>query len=152
MGSISLAELGVMMSEPVPSSRSAIDHKVDDLLARWHDWHSGYKLTAGHSGVDSTCREALSDWSAYDRENGVTDAYSENQIMLAVDRAIDNVPDEPDRRWHTMILFEARNLWSQAEVWSSMRLPEDPEEFEVLRIEARNKLLIQLQREGCIGA
>lgn len=150
MGTTSVEECAAMtLAEP--PQKSALDTAVDDLLARWHDWRSGYSLTVGHSGVDSTCRDAESEWSAYDRENGVPDAYIENQIMLAVDRAVERIPDVP-RRWHLMILFEARNLYSGAAVWKSTHLPQDYAEFEVLRIEARNKLLVELRREGCIGA
>ncbi len=130
--------------------KTDIDSIVDDLLARWHEWRSGYTLTRGCTG-DATWRQAQSNWSSYDRDNGVPDAYLEDQIMRAVDRAADRVPNAP-QPWRTMIMIEARNAAVGAAVWSSMRLPQNAEELEVLRIEARNRLLVELQREGCVGA
>lgn len=130
--------------------KNDIDAILDDLLARWHSWRNNYTHERGYRGTDSTCRDAQSQWTFHDRSNGIYDDYIEGEIMKAVDRAVDRIPDEP-RCWHMMILVEARNLWSGNSVWSSMRLPESKEELQVLRIEARNKLLMELQREGCMG-
>jgi hypothetical protein len=130
--------------------KNEIDAIVDDLLSRWHSWRNGYTHERGFRGTDATSRDAQSAYHYHDRHSGVVDEYIERQIMQAVDRAIERVPDVP-LPWHLMILMEARNLWSGNAVWSSVRLPQDREEREVLRLEARNKLLIELQREGCIG-
>lgn len=129
--------------------KNEIDYLVDDLLSRWHSWRNGYTFARGFRGTDATCRDAQSQYHYRDRESGVVDEHIENEIMRAVDRAVERVPDRP-RPWHLLILFEARNLWSGQAVWSSMRLPAG-EELEVLRIEARSKLMMELQREGCIG-
>lgn len=131
-------------------SPSKIDAIIDDLLARWHDYRSGYALSKGHASSSASC-QAESDWSAYDRDNGVTDQAMERDIMRAVDRAIERIPNTP-HPWHTMICFEARNLWCEVAVWTSARLPNPKTpEFEVIRLEARAKLMVQLQREGCLG-
>lgn len=132
-----------------PPMKNEIDSIVDDLLARWHHWRNGYSHERGYRGTDATCRDAQSQWSFYDRSNGVYDDYIESEIMKGVDRAVDRIPDTP-RPWHLMILIEARNLASEYAVWSSVRLPTG-EELEVLRVEARNKLIVELHREGCIG-
>ena len=130
--------------------RSDIDDIVDDLISRWHTWRSGYTLTKGFRSSDATCKDAQSQWTYHDRDNGVLDEQIETSIMRAVDRAVECIPNEP-MPWHSMILNEARNLASAAAVWTSPRLPKDREEFAVLRLEARNKLLVELQRQGCIG-
>ena len=41
-------------------------------------------------------------------------------------------------------------LGGRREVWSSVRLPRGLEQ-EILRVEARNKLLVELRREGLLG-
>lgn len=126
-----------------------VDAVLDDLLSRWHSWRSGYTLTRGFRGRDSTCSEAQSQWTYHDRMNGVYDEHIEQTIMHAVDRAVERIPDHP-RQWHMVILIEARNLWAGNAVWSMVRLPAG-EELEILRMEARNKLAMELRREGCIG-
>lgn len=130
--------------------QSDIDAICDDLLSRWHSWRNNYTHERGFRASDATCRDAQSSYHWHDRNNGQVDEHIEREIMKGVDRAVDRIPDEP-RPWHMMILVEARNLWSGHRVWSSMRLPKDDEELLVLRIEARNRLLMELQREGCIG-
>jgi hypothetical protein len=131
--------------------KNEIDAICDDLLSRWHSWRNNYTHERGYSASDSTCRDAQSAYHYHDRSNGSVDAQIERQIMEGVDRAIDRIPDRP-RPWHMLILIEARNLWSGHAVWHSARLPEsDTEDFKVLRIEARNKLIVELHREGCVG-
>ena len=134
----------------ITSQMSDIDYIVDDLLARWHIWKNADRPAQGYRSTDATCRDAQSQWSYHDRDNGTLDAQIERETMKAVDRAVGRVPNHP-RQWHTAISIEARNLVAMAEVWNSMRLPTDREELAVLRLEARNMLTIELRREGCIG-
>lgn len=139
--------------EPLPPRETApqaspLDQRINGLLIAWHEWRAGYSLGCGYSGSDATCRDfrAPTHW---DWRNGAMEARAEDQIMRGVDRAIDRVPNTP-RRWQTVIQFEARDLHSGARVWSSPMLPRDQAELEVLRIEARNRLLRELQREGVL--
>lgn len=127
-----------------------IDWIIDDLLARWHRHSEGYRLAKGFSSSDSTCREARSNWSPYDRDNGVPEAELERSTVESVGRAIYRIPDAP-RPWRHMIHIEARNLAVGVAVYSSPRLPQNRDEREVLRIEARNKLAKELMEEGCVG-
>lgn len=135
--------------KPVQVARQAlspVDAELNDLLSRWHEYRHGYRAARGHSGANAACRDAGSG-SAWDWLNGAEDARAEQQIMRGVDAAVERVPDEP-RHWRTAIQFEARNLHSGAAVWLSNRLPRDRGEREVLVLEARNRLLLELRREG----
>jgi hypothetical protein len=127
---------------------SPLDQRIDGLLLAWHEWRSGYRLGRGYSGSDSTCQDyrAPTHW---DWKNGAAQDRAEEEIMRGVGRAIERVPNDP-RRWRHAIEIEARNLFAGASVWSSPALPDDPAELEVLRIEARTRLMIELQREGVL--
>lgn len=129
--------------------RNDIDAIVDDLLSSWHQWKSGYQHTRGHAGASATCKNfnAPTHW---DWQNGAADDHADLMRMRAVDQAVDKVPNDP-QPWNTMLQFEARTLCVGFSVFRSPRLPADPEEFEVLRLEARNMLLVLLQRSGMIG-
>jgi hypothetical protein len=127
----------------------AIAHRLDELLMMWHRHREGYKLSRGYADQDATCRDyrAPTHW---DWQNGATQARADALEVEAVDAAMELVPNTP-RRWNTALAFEARNLCSGAVVWTSPVLPKDREEREVLVLEARNLLLVQLLRAGVIG-
>lgn len=129
--------------------RNEIDFIVDGLLATWYAWRREYKMTRGYSGRDGTCRDyrAPGHW---DWKNGAAEARADDLVVHAVDRAIDRIPNVP-QRWNTAIQFEAMNLHSGAAVWTSPMLPRDKAERDVLVLEARNRLLVELRREGVIG-
>lgn len=122
------------------------DAELNDLLSRWHEYRHGYRAARGHSGSNAACRDAGSG-SAWDWINGAEEARAEQQIMRGVDAAVERVPDEP-RHWRTAIHFEARNLHSGAAVWLSPHLPQNRAEREVLVMEARNRLMLELRKEG----
>lgn len=126
--------------------RDDIDAILDDLLARWHKYTQGYRFSAGYSGVSSTTRNYQTP-THWDWGNGAVEDRMEKVQMQAVSEAIERVPNDP-RPWRTMIQFEARNLATAAQVWTSPRLPADKNEFEILRLEARNKALKELNKQG----
>ena len=125
-----------------------IDRILDDLLARWHHYSKHYRHTRGFNGKDNTCRDYAAP-THWDWHNGAEDDRAEQQIMRGVDAAVARVPNTPCA-WNLALQFEARNLASQYAVWNSPRLPQG-EELKILVLEARNKLLVELQREGAIG-
>lgn len=129
--------------------RSEIDYLLDGLLADWYKYSRGYRMTRGFSNQDSTCRDyrAPGHW---DWQNGASDEKAEKMVMRAVNDAIDRVPNDP-RRWNTAIQFEARNLHCGYSVWISPHLPRDKAEREVLVLEARTRLLIELRKGGVVG-
>ena len=123
----------------------AIDGKLNRLLACWYEWVRSYTHTRGYNAVDSTCRD-FSTPTHWDWHNGAEDERAEQERMRGVDRAIKKVPNTP-RPWRLALEFQAMNLYSESEVWSSPRLPKG-EELAVLRLEARNMLLRELQAAG----
>lgn len=125
--------------------KSEIDAIVDDLLARWHRWGRSEPVAAGYAGVSAMFRDTPSAWSAYDRDNEAEDT-AEAAIMQGVDAAIQRI----ENPWRLCIQFEARNLSSRAQVWSSKQLPSG-EALAVIKIEARSKLLRELHRDGLVG-
>ena len=133
----------------IVSAREDIDFTLDRLLAEWAEWRLRYRLTRGYSATDSTCRDyrAPGHW---DWKNGAADAKAEDMQVKAVDVAIERIPNTPER-WKTALEFNAMNLHSGAAVWISPMLPRSREEREILLIEARSRLLVELRREGIIG-
>lgn len=128
---------------------SDLDAIVNDLLARWHRWRTTYQHTRGYPASDATCR-GFSAPNHWDWLNGAADERADELLVQAVDNAVDRVPNTP-QPWNLALQFEARNLASRAKVWTSPRLPRDAGELQVLRLEARNRLLIELQRSGVLG-
>jgi len=140
------------MTRPAPRAtertRDPVAVRLDELLMMWHDHRTGYKLARGYAGQDATCRDyrAPTHW---DWQNGATQARADSLEVRAMDAAMEMVPNVP-RRWHTALAFEARNLSQGAQVWSSPVLPKG-EELEVLVLEARNRLLLELRKAGVMG-
>lgn len=126
--------------------KSEIDNIVDDLLSRWHRWRRGYQMTKGYSSVDAACRDHRSS-TRWDWLNGAEEDRADELVLKSVDAAVDRIAQP----WRTAIEFEARNLAAGCHVWSSPRLPTG-EALEVIKIEARNKLIVELHREGVVGA
>jgi len=128
---------------------SEIDAIIDDLLERWHEWKSGYRLSKGFSSSDATCKDFTTP-THWDWKNGAMEGRSDEIQMKGVDRAIERIPNHP-QPWNTALQFEARNLASSFAVWSSPRLPKDHDELNTLRMEARTMLIRELYRDGIIG-
>jgi hypothetical protein len=133
----------------IMSAREDFEFKIDRLLADWHQWRRSYRFTRGFSGSDGTCRDyrAPGHW---DWKNGAADAKADEMEMRAVDEAIERVPNTP-HRWKTALEFHAMNLHSGCAVWTSPVLPKTRAEREVLLLEARNMLLVELRRAGALG-
>lgn len=123
----------------------ALDGKLNRLLACWYEWVRSYTHTRGFNANDSTCRD-YSTPTHWDWRNGAEDERAEQERMRGVDRAIKKVPNSP-RPWRLALEFQAMNLYSDAAVWTSPRLPSGAE-LEVLTLEARNMLLRELQAGG----
>lgn len=126
-----------------------VDERLDGLLADWHEWRARYQLNAGHRSASPTTQDhrtpAHMDWW-----NGAEDARAEQEQMRTFDRAIGSIPNEP-HPWRLALEFNARNLAARITVWYSPRLPATREERDVLLLEARNKLLLELRRLGVMG-
>ena len=130
-------------------AKTTLDYRLDELLVLWHQHREGYQLNKGYSGHDATCKDYRSP-GHYDWKNGAADARADALEVAAVDEAMETIPNHP-RRWNTALCFEARNLSTGAAVWRSPVLPQNREELEVLVLEARNMLLLELRRAGALG-
>lgn len=137
-----------MTARDTPTA-AEVEAEVDALLIHWQRFADSYDIARGYGQASPMFRDTKSNWSPYDRDNGVVDQQAEQALARAVGHALFRVPNAP-HMWRTVLMFEARTLSGGFQVWNSPRLPHGYE-YEVLRLEARNKLLIELQREGCIG-
>lgn len=123
-----------------------INERLNDLLARWHAHCKGYSSGKGYPSSDLVCGQSKTS-SVWDSWNGAEDDLANRRIMEAFDAAIWKVP-----RPHLIALqFQARNLASRAQVWTSPLLPSDPMERGVMLMEARNFLLRELARAGVMS-
>lgn len=122
-----------------------IDVLLNDLLASWHKWASRYRYGKGYPAAAASCRPARASRQR-DDENGALDAAIEDSRMEAMDAAMSRVP-QPHL---TALQFQARNMATGNSVWISPRLPADQMERAVLTLEARNKLLKELSKDGVL--
>lgn len=122
-----------------------IQHLLSGLLADWHRYCLHTADRAGYAGRAAGFGQHRSS-SQYDWQNGVESELVDKRIMEGFDVAINRVPQP----WLTALQFEARNLAVRYQVWASPRLPADREEREVLILEARNRLLKELARDGVL--
>lgn len=126
--------------------QSDLDHLLNDLLAKWHRYCAGYSFGKGYPSSDVTCRQSRTS-KQYDYDNGAMDASVDQSIMEAFDAAMDTI----EQPWRTALSLQARNLHTGNSVWISPRLPADPIERGVLLMEARNKLLKVLAKDGVLS-
>lgn len=122
-----------------------IELVLNGLLADWHNWCHHTSDRAGPAGKSAVFGESRSN-SQYDWENGLESEAIDRRIMQGFDAAIQRIAQP----WLTALQFEARNLAVGYQVWASPRLPTDPNEREILILEARNKLLKELARDGVL--
>jgi len=122
-----------------------VDRLVDDLLARWHRYSGGYRAARGFGSVSSMFADSGHTRTQAREED--QEARAEKIIMVRFDEQVRKV----NQPWFTALAFEARNLCTGHQVWTSPRLPTDPAELEVIRLEARTKLMRELARDGILS-
>lgn len=122
-----------------------IQDVLSGLLADWHLWSRHTADRAGLPGRAAGFGQSRSN-SQFDWENGLESEMVERRIMQGFDAAIHRVPQP----WLTALSFEARNLAVRHQVWVSPRLPVDRIEREALILDARNRLLKELARDGVL--
>ena len=110
---------------------------LSDLLKQWHRWASGYQHVGGiNSSPMFRC--------AVPSRTMQGDDEMDRAIGDATCKTIDFEIMEMEAMHRTILQMHARNLSSGAAVWSSTRLPADPEERAIILMEARNKLAKRL--------
>lgn len=120
----------------------------DILSSMLVDWHHYCHHTADRAGLPGRAAgfgQSRSN-SQYDWENGLESDQVDRRIMQGFDAAVARI----EQPWNTALQFEARNLAVRYQVWASPRLPADPADREALILEARNKLLRELDRDGVL--
>ena len=122
-----------------------IQHVLSGMLADWHRYCTHTADRPGFPGKAACFGQSRSN-TQYDWENGVESDLVDKRIMEGFDAAIQRVPQP----WLTALQFEARNLCVRYQVWASPRLPKDPEAREVMILEARNRLLRELAKDGVL--
>lgn len=125
--------------------QSDIDNLLNSLLVQWHRWGTRCSMGKGYPTRDATCRGARAS-RQYDDDNGALDAAIDDSVMESFDAAAYRV----HQPWLTALQFQARNM-ATAAVWTSPRLPTDPMERAVLTLEARNRLMKELARNGILS-
>lgn len=138
-----------MTEELEQPTQAEINEKLNDLLAKWHVWSQSYNLGKGYPSSDPIFGQAKAP-SHWDSRNGALDAAVDGKIMEAFDAVIWQMPREP-QPYLLALQFQARNLASRAQVWTSPYLPRDDGERSVLLMEARNMLLRKLARAGVMS-
>lgn len=122
-----------------------IQHVLSGMLADWHRYCERMGGRNGYPGRAAGFGQSRSN-TQYDWENGVESEMVDRRIMEGFDAAAQRVPQP----WFTALQFEARNLVVRHQVWRSPRLPADPQEREVLVLEARVRLLKELAKDGVL--
>ena len=108
---------------------------LNEYLVAWHQWSAEDAIAEGYPSRSPSC--AL----------GPAGGGGDGPDVEAIDAVMDAIP-QPHR---TVLAFQARNLNSRAQVWSSPRLPVNWEERQILLMEARNMLTRGLMAKGLIG-
>lgn len=125
--------------------QSDIQNILSGMLADWHQWSTHTAARSGLPGRAAGFGQSRSN-SQYDWESGVESELVDRRIMEGFDAAIQRI----EQPWLTALQFEARNLAVRYQVWSSPRLPSNQIEREALILEARNRLLKELAKDGVL--
>jgi hypothetical protein len=127
----------------VAPEQDSVDVQLDRLLILWHEVTSEYRTERTYnvpSFVLSYQSPKHNDWRHHEIGDELEDKTTASVVGICIDRL--------EQPWQTAIRMQARNLATGHAVWFSPRLPADKEAREVILLEARNMLLVQLRREG----
>ena len=117
---------------------------LDDLLATWHCWARGYRLTPDiHSSPLFARAQSPRGWDTVQE-------IVEHEIDGATMEAIDFHVSELQPAQRTAIQINARNLATGHHVWTSARLPVDQQQRAILVRDARQALAAKLISAGIL--
>ena len=129
----------------IDEAAQTIEASLDDLLVIWHRHSSGYKFGRSYPGTAAGC-EQYRPSRQYDSENGALDSDTDASLAGAIDCLVQKMVDP----YRNAIHINARNLSTGVSDWQSPRLPFDPVERSIIRLEARNMLARKLQAAGLL--
>lgn len=127
----------------VAPERDAVDMQLDSLLILWHEVTDKYRHERSFSAPSMTnfyLSPTHQDW----RHEEVGREMEERVTARRIGDCIRRI----EHPWQAAIVIQARNLATGADVWFSPRLPTHREAREVILLEARNKLLVELRKDG----
>lgn len=116
---------------------------LDDLLGRWHRWCQQATVGRGHASRSLVVGEYRIS-RQYDDTNGALDDDLERSTMRTVNFQVGEMRD-PHR---SAIHAQARAIHCGVKVWSSPRLPSDPDARALIVQEARGMLIGRLTAAG----
>ncbi len=116
---------------------------LDDLLGRWHRWCQQATVGRGHASRSLVVGEYRTS-RQYDDANGALDDDLERSTMRTVNFQVSELRD-PHR---SAIHAQARAIHCGVKVWSSPRLPSDPDARALIVQEARGMLIGRLIAAG----
>ena len=122
--------------------RNDIYDVLDALLEDWHIWCSNFRHVA-QSGSCAMFTDVKSSRQWQDADE-VLDNVKHNSTMKALDFHINEL--EPNHR--TALQIKARNLVTGVSVWTSARLPADPQARAAILMAAKSALLARLSAAG----
>ena len=134
--------MAVMIFKRASMMRNDIDSILDALLTDWHCWASNFRHVS-QSGSCAMFTDVKSSRQWQDADE-VLDNAKHNLTMKALDFHINEL--EPNYR--TAIQIKARNLFTGRSVWTSARLPTDPQARAVILMTAKNLLMARLSAAG----
>lgn len=121
-----------------------IQDVLSGMLADWHYFCQHTQQRSGLPGRAAGFGESRSN-SQYDWQNNIESDMVDKRIMQGFDAAATRIPQP----WYTALQFEAKNCAVGYAVWSSPRLPKG-EELAVMVLEARNRLIKELAKDGVL--
>lgn len=124
--------------------KNDLDTIINDLLVRWHCWACRYQYVGGINS-SPMFRDAKTS-KGWDSITDIVDSEIDHGTMAAVNFHVMELPPI----YRTVLQIQARNLHTGVSVWSSPRLPQDPEERTIVVIEGRNQLAKKLFASGVI--
>ena len=122
----------------------SFDNSLNILLADWHCWASHFKHVS-QSGSCAMFTDVKSSRQWQDSDE-LHDNAKHNSTMKAIDFHVNQL--EPAQR--TAIQIKARNLVTGVNVWTSARLPADPQARAVILTTAKSALLARLSAAGVV--
>ena len=122
--------------------RNDIDDILNSLLSDWHCWASNFRHVS-QSGSCAMFTDVKSSRQWQDSDE-LHDNAKHNSTMRSIDFHVNEL--EPSHR--TAIQIKARNLCTGVNVWTSARLPADPQARAVILMTAKNLLMARLSAAG----
>ncbi len=119
-------------------------YALNELLAEWHRWASGWSGVAEHGSCAMFSNVKSS--KQWDSADDVIGSDLHNGQMKTIDFHV----NELEPLYRTALQIQARNMVTGRSVWTSARLPQDLVERAIILQNARNDLQNRLTQAGIL--